>query len=43
MAQPGLHSTAMAVSTKAKVKGMNTKRKKSTMVADGACATLPPS
>ena len=46
MAQPGLHSTATAVSTKAKVKGQNRKRKKSTMaggakstMAGGACAT----
>ena len=39
-AQPGLHRTATAVSTKAKVKGKNKKRKKSTM-AGGACATLP--
>ena len=38
MAQPGLHSTATAVSTKAKVSGKNKKRKKSTM-AGGACAT----
>ena len=37
-AQPGLHSTATAVSPKAKVKGKNKKRKKSTM-AGGACAT----
>ena len=39
MAQPGLYSTAAAISTKAKVKGKNKKRKKSTM-AGGACATL---
>ena len=38
MAQPGLISTAMAVSTKAKNKGKKRKRKKSTM-AGGACAT----
>ena len=38
-AQPGLHSTATAVSMKAKVNGKNRKRKKSTMVG-GACATL---
>ena len=38
-AQPGLHRTATAVSTKAKVRGRNRKRKKSTMV-DGACATI---
>ena len=38
MAQPGLHRVATAVSTKAKVKGKNKKRKKSTM-AGGACAT----
>ena len=38
MAQPGLHSMAMAVSMKAKVRGKNRKRKKSTM-AGGACAT----
>ena len=31
MAQPGLYSTATAVSTKAKNKGKNRKRKKSTM------------
>ena len=37
-AQPGLHSTATAVSAKAKVNGKNKKRKKSTM-AGGACAT----
>ena len=37
-AQPGLHRTATAVSTKAKDKGKNRKRKKSTM-AGGACAT----
>ena len=41
-AQPGLHSTVTAVSTKTKVKGMNKKRKKSTM-AGGACATPGPS
>ena len=39
MAQPGLYSTAMAVSTKAKNKGKNRKRKKSTM-AGGVCATV---
>ena len=38
-AQPGLHSTATAVSTKAKVNGKNKKRKKSTM-AGKACATV---
>ena len=38
-AQPGVHRTAMAVSMKAKVKGKNRKRKKSTM-AGGACATM---
>ena len=38
MAQPGLHSTTTAVSMKAKDKGKNRKRKKSTMVG-GACAT----
>ena len=38
MAQPGLYSMATAVSTKAKVRGKNKKRKKSTM-AGGACAT----
>ena len=40
-AQPGLHSTAMAVSMKAKVKGKDKKRKrkeKNTM-AGRACAT----
>ena len=36
-AQPGLYSTATAVSTK--VKGTNRKRKKSAM-AGGACATI---
>ena len=30
-AQPGLHNMATAVSTKAKVKGKNRKRKKNTM------------
>ena len=39
MAQPGLNSTATAVSTKAKVKGRNKKRKKSTM-AGGVCTTI---
>ena len=38
MAQPGLHSTATAVSMKVKVNGKNKKRKKSTM-AGRACAT----
>ena len=38
MAQPGLHSMATAVSTKAKVNGKNRKRKKSTMAGE-ACAT----
>ena len=38
-AQPGLYSTATAVSTKAKVRGRNKKRKKNTM-AGGACATV---
>ena len=40
MAQPGLHSMAMAISTKEKKRGSKRKRKKSTM-AGGACATLP--
>ena len=45
MAQPGLHSTAMAISVKVEVKGRNRKRKKNTMaggkntMAGGACAT----
>ena len=38
-AQPGLYSTAMAVSEKAKNKGKNRKRKKSTMAGE-ACAIL---
>ena len=38
MAQPSLYRTAMAISTKAKRKGKNRKRKKNTM-AGGACAT----
>ena len=37
-AQPGLHSTATAISMKAKVMGKNRKRKKSTMTGE-ACAT----
>ena len=39
MAQPGLHRTATAISTKAKVRGRNKTRKKSTMTG-GACATV---
>ena len=37
-AQPGLYRAATAVSTKAKVKGKNRKRKKSTMAGE-VCAT----
>ena len=38
MAQPGLHSTAMAISMKDKKRGRKRKRNKSTM-AGGVCAT----